>query len=66
VVSWGEGTSLKIGKYFSIATNGIIFLGSEHRTEWISAYPFPFLWEEAKAIKGHPWTKGDVVTGNDV
>jgi len=66
VVSWGEGTSLMIGKYCSIATNVIIFLGSEHRTEWISTYPFPFLWDKAKSIKGHPSTKGDVVIGNDV
>jgi acetyltransferase-like isoleucine patch superfamily enzyme len=66
VVSWGEGTTLMIGKYCSIATNVIIFLGSEHRTDWISTYPFPFLWDEAKSIKGHPSTKGDVVIGNDV
>jgi len=66
VVSRGEGTSLMIGKYCSIATDVIIFLGSEHRTEWISTYPFPFLWNEAKSIKGHPSTKGDVVIGNDV
>ena len=44
VVSWGEGTSLKIGKYCSISTHVTIFLGSEHRTEWVSTYPFPFLW----------------------
>jgi acetyltransferase-like isoleucine patch superfamily enzyme len=66
VVSRGEGTSLMIGKYCSIATDVIIFLGSEHRTEWISTYPFPLLWNEAESIKGHPSTKGDVVIGNDV
>ena len=66
VVSWGEGTSLTIGKYCSISTNVIIFLGSEHRTEWVSTFPFAFLWDEAKSIKGHPSTKGDVVIGNDV
>lgn len=66
VISWGEGTSLTIGKYCSIGTNVIIFLGSEHRIDWVSAYPFPFLWAEAKSIPGHPSTKGDVVIGNDV
>jgi len=66
VVSWGEGSSLMIGKYCSISANVVIFLGSEHRTEWISTYPFPYIWEEAKSIKGHPATKGNVVIGNDV
>jgi acetyltransferase-like isoleucine patch superfamily enzyme len=66
VISWGEGTSLTIGKYCSIGTNVIIFLGSEHRVDWISTYPFPFLWAGAKSISGHPSTKGDVVIGNDV
>jgi acetyltransferase-like isoleucine patch superfamily enzyme len=66
VISWGEGASLKIGKYCSIASNVIIFLGSEHRVDWISTYPFPYLWEDAKSITGHPSTKGDVVIANDV
>lgn len=66
VVSWGEGTSLTIGKYCSIGTNVFIFLGSEHRIDWVSTYPFPFLWSGAKTIQGHPSTKGDVVIGNDV
>jgi acetyltransferase-like isoleucine patch superfamily enzyme len=66
VVSWGEGTSLRIGKYCSIGTNVNIFLGSEHRIDWVSTYPFPFLWKEAASIPGHPFTKGDVVIGNDV
>jgi acetyltransferase-like isoleucine patch superfamily enzyme len=66
VISWDEGTTLTIGKYCSIGSNVTIFLGSEHRTDWISTYPFPFLWEDARGIKGHPATKGDVVIGNDV
>ncbi len=66
VVSWGEGTSLRIGKYCSISTHVIIFLGSEHRTDWVSTYPFPYLWKEASSTKGHPFSKGDVIIGNDV
>jgi acetyltransferase-like isoleucine patch superfamily enzyme len=66
VISWGEGASLTVGKYCSISRNVIIFLGSEHRTDWISTYPFPVLWKEAEGIPGHPSTKGDVVIGNDV
>jgi acetyltransferase-like isoleucine patch superfamily enzyme len=66
VVSRGEGTSLRIGKYCSISTHVVIFLGSEHRTDWISTYPFPYLWEEAGSTGPHPVSKGDVVIGNDV
>jgi acetyltransferase-like isoleucine patch superfamily enzyme len=66
VISWAEGTLLRIGKYCSISTHVIIFLGSEHRTDWVSTYPFPFLWKEARSIKGHPFSKGDVTIGNDV
>ncbi len=66
VISWKEGSTLKIGKYCSISRGVTIFLGSEHRIDWVSTYPFPYLWEEGKSIKGHPATKGDVVIGNDV
>jgi acetyltransferase-like isoleucine patch superfamily enzyme len=45
-----------------------IFLGGNHRTDWVSTYPFPVFheWPEARAIKGHPGTKGDVTIGHDV
>jgi len=66
VISWNEGTTLRVGKYCSIGSNVTIFLGSEHRTDWVSTYPFPFFWDEARKISGHPSSKGDVVIGNDV
>lgn len=69
ILEWGEGASLKIGKFCSIADGTKIMLGGEHRTEWITTYPFPEIfktWKEAKSIKGHPKTKGNVEIGNDV
>jgi acetyltransferase-like isoleucine patch superfamily enzyme len=66
VVSWGKEARLTIGRYCSISTQVVIFLGSEHRTDWVSTYPFPFMWKEANSIKGHPFSKGDVTIGNDV
>jgi acetyltransferase-like isoleucine patch superfamily enzyme len=66
IVSWGKEATLTIGKYCSISTQVVIFLGSEHRTDWVSTYPFPFMWKEADSIKGHPFSKGDVSIGNDV
>jgi len=68
VFEWGEGAKLKIGKYCSIAEAVNIFLGGNHRLDWITTYPFMsiFDWKEAENLKGHPATKGDVVIGNDV
>ena len=64
--SWGEGTVVKIGAYCSFAGSVKIFLGGEHRIDWVTTYPFNELWSSAKEIKGHPGTKGDVIIGNDV
>jgi acetyltransferase-like isoleucine patch superfamily enzyme len=71
IFDWGEGATLKIGKFCSIADGVVIFLGGEHRTDWVTTYPFsaPELnqyFPTAKNIKGHPKTKGDVIIGNDV
>lgn len=67
VFSWGEGAALKIGKYCSIGGDVKIFLGGEHRHDWVTTYPFSFFWPEMTGgIQGHPKTKGDVTIGNDV
>ena len=66
---WGENYRLSIGKFCSIAEGVEIFLGGNHRVDWLSTYPFPSrtsYFPEAKNIKGHPSTKGNVVIGNDV
>jgi acetyltransferase-like isoleucine patch superfamily enzyme len=64
-----QEANLIIGKFCSIADGVTIFLGGNHRTDWITTYPFNALtsyFPEGKGIKGHPATKGDVVIGNDV
>ncbi len=66
IIHWGEEANLKIGKFCSISRHVVVFLGSEHRTDWVSTYPLPELWDSAKTIPGHPATKGDVIIGNDV
>jgi virginiamycin A acetyltransferase len=68
-VTYGEGNikimfgtqgRLSIGKACSIAPDITVFLGGNHRTDWITTYPF----------RGNDVTqtatKGDVVIGNDV
>ena len=70
LVSWGEPSELTIGKFCSIANNVRVYLGGNHRSDWVSTYPFPVLmaaeWPEISVIEGHPGTRGDVVVGNDV
>jgi chloramphenicol O-acetyltransferase type B len=55
-----------MGAYCSTGPGVQIFLGGEHRVDWLTTYPFSEFWEAAKTIKGHPYTKGDVNIGNDV
>jgi acetyltransferase-like isoleucine patch superfamily enzyme len=64
---WGEGAQLKIGAFCSIAAGVKIFLGGEHHTGWVTTFPFPALWKTvAGQYPGHPYSKGDVIVGNDV
>jgi chloramphenicol O-acetyltransferase type B len=61
-----EGTIFQIGAFCSIASGVKIFLGSEHRTDWVTTYPFSVKWKKARHITGHPGSKGNVIIGNDV
>lgn len=40
VLRWGEGATLEIGEYCSIAAGVKIFLGGNHRLDWVTTYPF--------------------------
>jgi acetyltransferase-like isoleucine patch superfamily enzyme len=62
----GSGAQLRIGQFCSIADQVKIFLGGEHRMDWVTTYPFPQMLPAARGISGHPATKGDVTIGNDV
>jgi acetyltransferase-like isoleucine patch superfamily enzyme len=67
VRQWGEGAKLEIGSFCSIAGGVKIFLGGEHRADWVTTFPFTDLWrEDAGYLPGHPHSKGDVIIGNDV
>lgn len=66
VYSWGEVADLYIGKYCSIAKEVEVFLGGNHRVDWVTTYPFSKMWKEFNYIEGHPATKGDVIIENDV
>jgi len=69
VKQWGEGASLRIGSFCSLASAITIFLGENHRTDWITTFPFGHIFVDelgGAGITGHPATGGDVVIGNDV
>ena len=66
VKTWNNDTTLTIGSYTSIAAGVKVFLGGEHRIDWVTTYPFSTYWESSKHFTGHPATKGNVVIGNDV
>ncbi|WP_283205842.1 CatB-related O-acetyltransferase [Methylobacterium cerastii] len=66
VLWWGEDTALTIGRYCSIAAGVSIMLGGNHRTDWVTTFPFGVLDPAAAAHTGHPATNGDVRIGNDV
>ena len=69
VMQWGEGCPLGIGAFCSIADNVQIFLGGNHRTDWITTFPFGHIFQKdlgGENIQGHPATNGGVSIGNDV
>lgn len=69
VLYWDDSTMLHIGKFCSIAEGVTILLGGNHRTDWVTTYPFNILstpFPKASSTKGHPATKGDVWIGNDI
>ena len=61
IFSWGERSTLKVGKFCSIAEEVKIFLGGNHRSDWVTTFPFSALWPSATHITGHPTTRGDVL-----
>ena len=47
-------STVKIGKFCSFAPGVKIYSGGEHRTDWVTTYPFSDFFEEFKHIPGHP------------
>lgn len=67
--SGNNSANLIVGKFCSIAGRVKIYLGGNHRTDWVTTYPFGHIHKNIFNNfdgKGHPTTKGDVIIGNDV
>ncbi|MFV0643348.1 MAG: CatB-related O-acetyltransferase [Sphingomonadaceae bacterium] len=63
---YGDETDIRIGAFCSFAANVQALLGGEHRTDWVSTYPFNVIHQEFSHITGHPASKGNIHIGNDV
>ena len=66
---YNNNAKLVVGKFCSIAQNLNIYLGGNHRTDWVTTYPFGHINQDIFNNfngHGHPSTKGDVIIGNDV
>jgi acetyltransferase-like isoleucine patch superfamily enzyme len=64
-----SGAKLYIGNFCSIATNLNVWLGGNHRYDWVTTFPFGHIHQNVFNNfngTGHPSTKGDVIVGNDV
>ena len=65
-----KGTAkINIGKFCSIASYVTIFLDANHRTDWITTYPFGHINKDIFNSfdgLGNPYGNGDVNIGNDV
>jgi virginiamycin A acetyltransferase len=65
----GDGAKLSIGRYCSIGDRVEIFLGGDHRLDWVSTYPFAALeglWPGVSGVRGYRVGRGDVAIGHDV
>ncbi|HLL92551.1 MAG TPA: CatB-related O-acetyltransferase [Solirubrobacteraceae bacterium] len=63
----GDSAHVRIGAFCSIGPDVILMDGGDHRTDWVSTFPFrarlglPGAYED-----GHPRSRGDIEVGNDV
>ncbi len=63
----GDASRVTIGKWCSIASEVEIMPGGNHRIDTVTSYPmYQNLVPDHMPRVGKPWSKGDVVIGNDV
>jgi acetyltransferase-like isoleucine patch superfamily enzyme len=67
VVYPGDRARLIVGRYCAFAMEVSILVGGEHRTDWVSTYPFRAVRGLPGALQdGVPASRGDIVIGDDV
>lgn len=66
---WKEANPawVRIGNFVCISEDVVLMLGSEHRTDRVSTFPFRIVFGLPGAYEdGFPYSKGDIVIGSDV
>jgi acetyltransferase-like isoleucine patch superfamily enzyme len=66
VLFFGSNSKLRIGKFCSLAEGIQIYLGGNHKGDWISTYPFFAHPEIFVGFETNNVSKGNVIIGNDV
>lgn len=63
---WKDEYNVIIGKYCSISKNVQIIVDGNHRSDWVTTFPFGEIIEGIPKNPGHNKGKGDICIGNDV
>lgn len=68
VLDWGDPYTLKVGKFCSLAANITVYVSGNHRTNWVTTYPFGSHLSNIFHREGESAcvSNGDVIIGNDV
>jgi acetyltransferase-like isoleucine patch superfamily enzyme len=68
VIRWpSENAQISVGAFCSINSSAQILAGGLHHHEWVTSFAMRVRLELPGQFEdGHPWSKGDVVIGNDV
>jgi acetyltransferase-like isoleucine patch superfamily enzyme len=71
IKSWGEGAHLYVGSYCSLGANLKVYLGGNHRTDWITTFPFGHMHNDTfpsgrDHAAEHPVSNGHVIIESDV
>jgi len=62
-----KSNAFSIGSFCSISGGVLILVKKDHRVDWITTSPIHYFMKKyKKEIKGHPYSKGSVIIGNDV
>jgi acetyltransferase-like isoleucine patch superfamily enzyme len=59
-------SSFSMGSWCSVGDRVQVFLNPDHRTDWVTTYPFPAMVPALAHFGGHTRSRGDVRIGNDV
>lgn len=63
---YGVESKFELGSFCSVGRGVQVFIGGEHRPDWVTTFPFNIIWKKHGHITGTPRAKGDVIIGNDV